>query len=206
MEYNAIKTESVYEEIEKRSKFISYSLIINNVAEAQEKLQKIKNIHHNAKHHVYAYVIEEGLNEKCSDDGEPSGTGGIPIINAIKSFNLRNVMVVIVRYFGGILLGTGGLRRMYSSGAINVLNKSEFVKMSLCKEFYLECSYSEYGQISNIISDFDGKIRKLDYNNKVNLTFFIKDEFKDSIAKKIKNIMRGDCNLKIISESYQKLD
>lgn len=206
MEYSTIKTESVYEEIEKRSKFISYSFIIDNATEAQEKLQKIKNIHHNAKHHVYAYVLEEGLNEKCSDDGEPSGTGGIPIINAIKSFNLRNVMVVVVRYFGGTLLGTGGLRRMYSSGAMNVLNKSEFVKMNLCKELFLECSYSEYGQISNIISDFDGKIRKLDYNDKVNLNFFIKDEFKDSITKKIKNIMRGDCNLKIISESYQKID
>ncbi len=206
MEYNAIKTESVYEEIEKRSKFISYSFVIDNITEAQEKLQKIKNIHHSAKHHVYAYVIEEGLNEKCSDDGEPSGTGGIPIMNAIKSFNLRNVMVVIVRYFGGILLGTGGLRRMYSSGAINVLNKSELVKMNLCKEFSLECSYSDYGQISNIISDFDGKIQKLDYNDKVNLIFFIRDEFKDSIEKKIKNIMRGNCNLKIISESYQRLN
>lgn len=205
MEYNTIKNGSIYEEIEKRSKFISYSFSVNNITDTQEKLQKIKNLHHSAKHHVYAYIIEDGLKEKCSDDGEPSGTGGLPILNTIKNFNLRNVLVIVVRYFGGILLGTGGLRRMYSSGALNVLNKSEFIKMSMCKEFFVECSYSDYGQISNIISEFGGKIRNLDYNDKVGLFFFIKDEFKDSIIKKLKNIMRGDYNLKLISESYQNI-
>ena len=204
MGFNIIKNDVVYEETEKRSKFISYSFKVSSSSEAKEKLGKVKALHHSAKHHVYAYSIFPS-EEKCSDDGEPSGTGGIPILNAIKSLNLKNVMVVVVRYFGGILLGTGGLRRMYSSGACGVLEKSGIIKMQLCSDILVNCSYKQIGQISNVVSEFKGKILDIDYLGSVSIKFYIKKDLTDLIINKLENITCSKDKFKILSESYHEI-
>ena len=204
MNYNVIKSESVYEETEKRSKFISYSFKVETASEAAQKLQKIKLLHHAAKHHVYGYILEE--NEKFSDDGEPCGTGGAPIMTAIKSFNLKNVMVIIVRYFGGVLLGTGGLRRMYSSGAMNVLEKSGVLKMEKCSEGILNCNYNQIGMVSNAIVNFDGKILETNYSGEVSIKFYVKNEFFNALKIKLENILRSSDKVNFICESYRETE
>lgn len=141
MEYKTIKDERIYEESEKRSRFISYSFKISSSDEAYKKLRKVKSIHKNAKHWVYAFILKNGIEEKYCDDGEPSGTGGIPILGVIKSFNLQRVMVIVVRYFGGVLLGTTLLRKKYISGARGVLTESGIKLYTMVSEFSVECNY-----------------------------------------------------------------
>ncbi len=205
MEYITIENESVFEETEKRSRFISYSLSVDSSKEAREKLQKIKSSHKNAKHHVYAYIIKDEVEEKYCDDGEPSGTGGLPIFNVIKGFKLQRVMVVVVRYFGGILLGTAGLRERYSAGAKGVLNKSRTKTLTIVNEFLVECSYSQYSKVLNMISEFKGKVVKLDYIQNVVIRFYIKKEFTKEIFKKLESIMCGSEGITLLPEKYESI-
>ena len=105
-------------EIEK-SKFLGYAIAINNEEDAKNEINKIKKEHPKATHHCYAYVLKD--KQKSNDDGEPAGTAGIPILEIIKQFDLENVLIVVVRYFGGIKLGAGGLVRAYARSAKEVL-------------------------------------------------------------------------------------
>ena len=106
-----------------KSRFIAYKLDLNSLDDVKEFLSALKKDHKKAKHVCYAYVYnKEVISEKCSDDGEPSGTAGYPILNVIKKKNLTNVLVAVVRYFGGIKLGAGGLTRAYTKACAGVLN------------------------------------------------------------------------------------
>ena len=109
-EFKTICEPGQFRETRKRSKFLSFAFPVNSEEEVNFRLKKLKSEFYDAKHIVYAYKLYNPDIQKFSDDGEPSGTGGIPVINAIKSFDLNNILVAVVRYFGGILLGTSGLR------------------------------------------------------------------------------------------------
>ena len=117
MEFKTIKQNSTAEIVEKKSRFIANVFYIENVEQAEEHIKKIKKQYHDAKHNCFAYIVTN-LNgntvQKSSDDGEPSGTAGAPMLKILKGQNLSNILVVVTRYFGGVLLGTGGLVRAYS--------------------------------------------------------------------------------------------
>lgn len=187
--FTTVKSQKYFEETEKRSKFISYSFPINSESEAMGFIKQIKAKHPNAKHYVYAYLIE-GLSEKYSDDGEPTGTGGLPVLNAIKSMNLSNVLVIVVRYFGGILLGTGGLRKMYGSGAVNVLNISEKVNLISCVRMRADIDYHNYNKILSIILKFGAIVVKTDYLNCVTIEFSVKEEIETEVRTRISDILK----------------
>ena len=114
--FQTIEENVTAELVEKKSKFIAHIFYVESKEEAEEIIQSIEKQYHDAKHHCYAYRIftKEGILEKCSDNGEPSGTAGAPMLNILAKNNLVNVLVIVTRYFGGILLGTGGLVRAYS--------------------------------------------------------------------------------------------
>lgn len=184
----------MFEETEKRSRFISYSFKVTKADDVKEKLNSVKSKHWDAKHHVYAYVLNENACVKFSDDGEPGGTAGLPVLNAIQSENLKNTLVIVVRYFGGILLGTSGLRAMYHSGAKNVLELSGKSHFTLCERASLEVSYSKYGSVLNTIEHFGAKVLKTDFENSVRIeTAVPKSDFK-SFKDKIMQI--PECSIK----------
>ena len=205
MSYKTIKNECIYEETEKRSRFISHSFKVMTSQEAQEKLQKIKSIHKTAKHWVYAYVIYSGQEEKYCDDGEPPGTSGLPLMGAIKSLELQKVMIVTVRYFGGILLGTSGLRKMYGSGAAQVLKESGVVTMRKVNEIEITCSYNQYGKLTNIISEFGGKIEKTTYLGEVSFKCTVPSELLETVIAKVKDITRSESKIKILSDTFASI-
>ncbi len=205
MEYRTIYQECVYEEVEKRSKFISYSFKVETDSEIQKKLNNIKEFHHSAKHHVYAYRLNDKFAERYSDDGEPSGTAGLPIMEVIKGFELKNILIVIVRYFGGILLGTGGLRRMYVSGAKNVIELSGTVKMSKCNQILVECEYKYYNQLNSIIFHFKGRIEKIDYESKIKILFYVPWHLTNQVIEKINNLLKTSQSTNLIGESYYNI-
>lgn len=136
--------QSVSAEItEKKSKFISEIFYVESVQEADEKIEEINKKYHDAKHHCFAYRIlgENGIIERLSDDGEPSGTAGLPILQLISKKELVNVLVVVTRYFGGILLGTGGLVRAYSKATDDALNKVETIILKKGEKIKVYVSY-----------------------------------------------------------------
>ena len=144
-EFNTIaeKNEITAEVVEKKSKFIASIFYINSVAEAEEQIKKVKKKYYDAKHNCIAYrVIEEDkVVERSSDDGEPSGTAGAPMLSILQKNNLCNILVVVTRYFGGILLGTGGLVSCYSKSTLDAIDKAQKVVKCIGQEAEVELDY-----------------------------------------------------------------
>ena len=138
--FQSIENESIAEIIVKKSKFIATLYEANSKDEAEKILQNVRKKYFDAKHHCYAYIIEKI--EKCSDDGEPSGTAGAPLLALLKSANLTNVIIIVTRYFGGILLGTGGLVRAYTESAKNAIENAKIVYKDYGIQFEIEISYN----------------------------------------------------------------
>ena len=130
---------------EKKSKFIANIFYITSEEEAEEKIRQIKRKHNTARHHCYAYRIirKNEIINKSSDDGEPSGTAGMPMLNILEKNNFINILVVVTRYFGGILLGTGGLVKAYSEATQKVIEKSEIVIEEEGIELEIELNYKD---------------------------------------------------------------
>ena len=145
MDFITIKSDISSEIVEKKSKFIANLIKVENREEAEEKIKEIKKKYYDARHNCVAYRIVEkdSLIEKASDDGEPSGTAGGPMLNILRNQNLANILVVVTRYFGGILLGTGGLVRAYSDATIKAINSADKVKKVMGIEFQISMEYSQ---------------------------------------------------------------
>ena len=180
--FKSINSESVAEIIEKKSKFIATLCEANSKDEAEKILQNVRKKYFDAKHHCYAYIIEKI--EKCSDDGEPSGTAGAPLLALLKSANLKNVIIIVTRYFGGILLGTGGLVRAYTESAKNAIENAKIVYKDYGIQFEIEISYNNLKEIQFICKNLDISIIKIEYQENVKLllesTFEAKKELEKS--------------------------
>lgn len=203
--YKTVTKSGFFTETEKRSKFISFAFFVENEEEVQNYLKEIKTKYYDAKHHVYAYKLEKNNSEKFSDDGEPSGTAGMPLLGVINSYELSNVLIVVVRYFGGILLGTSGLRKMYISGGCGAIESAKIEKRILCNNIEIKMNYSEYSKILNAVKKCGGVITNTDYEDDIKLIFYIEKNKTEEILKKISDIKNGENDFKIISESFMPL-
>lgn len=145
-EFITIKDNVQAEILEKKSKFIATFWHVESADEAEKLIKETRKKYYDARHNCFAYRImeENNLKEKFSDDGEPSGTAGAPMLNILQKNNLANVLVIVTRYFGGILLGTGGLLRAYSDSLISAINNAILVKMCLGSELQATLDYSEF--------------------------------------------------------------
>ncbi len=180
--FQSIENESIAEIIVKKSKFIATLYEATSKDEAEKILQNVRKKYFDAKHHCYAYIIEKI--EKCSDDGEPSGTAGAPLLALLKSANLTNVIIIVTRYFGGILLGTGGLVRAYTESAKNAIENAKIVYKDYGIQFEIEISYNNLKEIQFICKNLDISIIKIEYQENVKLllesTFEAKKELEKS--------------------------
>lgn len=166
--FKTIEEKSVAELIEKKSKFIATILPVANKAEAEEKLKETKNYYKDARHNCFAYIVEKL--ERCSDDGEPSGTAGLPILEILRGKELNNVLVVVTRYFGGILLGTGGLVRAYSDVTKKAIESAKIVTKEYGIRYKVEVSYGELKNIQYLCKKLDINIIKMEYDVNIILT------------------------------------
>ncbi len=172
-EYKTVLKEASAELVEKRSRFIATVKPVRTEQEALETLETIKKEYWDARHNVYAYVIEENNIQRYSDDGEPAGTAGLPVLEMIKKEGLGNLIVVVTRYFGGILLGTGGLVRAYSQSAKMGIEAAEPVKMVLCRDVKVFCDYSLLGKVQSEILGRNFKILDTEYGEGVTVNCFV---------------------------------
>lgn len=145
--FYTIKGECSAEITEKKSKFICNVFYVESVQEAEDKLNIIRKKYHDARHNCYVYKVVEEDAFKASDDGEPSGTAGVPMLNIVNGRNLSNILVVVTRYFGGILLGTGGLVRAYSLATTTALDDSNIIKQEMGLEASFNVEYKELEEV-----------------------------------------------------------
>ncbi len=201
-DYKTVKIESSDEFTEKRSRFIGYVKPVKTEAEATEFINSIRSKHWDARHNVYAYSLREGNIKRYSDDGEPSGTAGMPVLDVITKNEVYDVCVVVTRYFGGVLLGTGGLVRAYSQGSKIALEAGQVVLMQNCLVCLLTCSYNQYGKISSLIPDNGGVIDDSVFETDVKLKFHIKPDGLPALNKKLADLTSGEVQAISDSEQY----
>ena len=163
--FKTISNDSEAEIIEKKSKFIANIFYVETREEAEEKIKEIKKKYFDARHNCFAYSIftKDRIIERFSDDGEPSGTAGAPMLNILSSQNLRNVVVIVTRYFGGILLGTGGLVRAYTGAVQEALKNVEIIEKYLGLEVKIEVNYPNLEKLKYYLKQNEIKILSSEY-------------------------------------------
>ena len=181
----SIQKEITNEIIINKSKFITILTNINDIDKIKEELENIKKTYKDATHYCFAYIINN--HEKYSDNGEPSGTAGMPILNVLKQNNLTNILCIVIRYFGGIKLGAGGLIRAYSTSASEALNKANIVNLVKGYKIIIEFSYDNIKQIDYLLKNI--QIKK-DYSNNITYTFKIKEEKLNKIENELSKLSK----------------
>ncbi len=190
-----IKQQIQTELVEKRSKFIANLYYVETKEEAEEKIKELKKKYFDARHNCSSYrVMEDGnIIDKASDDGEPSGTAGGPMLNILQKNNLCNVLVVVTRYFGGILLGTGGLVRAYSDVTLMAIEQSEKVEVYLGKEYEIRVEYSNLENLKYYCRKNNINITKIEYSNQIMCNLEMENQkiskFLEDIEKRTVNIL-----------------
>lgn len=171
-EYKTIEKESTGLFKDKGSKFLSYAFPVQTEDEVKELLQNLKKEHHNARHHCYAWRIgTEEIQSRANDDGEPSSTAGKPILGQLQSFEVTNILLVVVRYFGGTLLGTSGLINAYKNASTDALNNAEIVSKLVETEFELSFSYPLMNPVMQVIKQESFDIVSTDFRESCKLRF-----------------------------------
>lgn len=209
--FKTIKENTYVEIVEKKSKFIANLFYIENQEEAEEKIKEIKKKYYNARHNCIAYRIMEkdSVIEKFSDDGEPSGTAGAPMLDILKKQNLCNILIIVTRYFGGILLGTGGLVRAYSQATIKAIEKGEIIIKCKGYEMQIQLEYQNLEQFKYYCKNNNIKITSIEYLDvvicRIELEHDVKEILLKDIAQKKINLIDEKvlCN-KYIDKSVEK--
>ncbi len=176
---------------EKKSLFIGYSAIVKNEDEAQKIIKERKKMFSDATHNVYAYVIGDGTVFRYSDDGEPQGTSGMPTLNAIRKSGITDVCVVITRYFGGILLGAGGLVRAYSTAASMALEAGGIAIFEEYEEYRAVCHYQDYTKLQNLLLYHNVITDDTDFASEVTVSFAVSSERAENLKININEAFAG---------------
>ena len=201
--YRTIKEGSVGELEEKKSRFIASLVPVTDEEQATAHINKIRSENRKARHNVYAYILREGNISRYSDDGEPQGTGGIPVLETIKGAGLTDVCVVVTRYFGGILLGTGGLARAYSGACKAALENAKVMEICRCSRFDFDCSYDLYGRIGALLPEFGAKVLREDFSDAVSMSVIVKSELAAAFAEKLTNASNGRLAIGETADLYE---
>lgn len=202
MNYTTIKAPVKASFIEKRSEFIGYLCPVSTNDEAVNFINTIKAEHRKAKHNVYAYILRDNNITRYSDDGEPQGTAGMPVLDVLQKHQLTDICCVVTRYFGGILLGGGGLVRAYSHCASLAVKEADILNMNYCITVIITIDYDLYGKINYVLPEFETKQLNSDFGDNVKLTVNIKSELYDSFCKKLIDITCGKISIKKINQLF----
>lgn len=194
--FKSIKNNSSAEIVEKKSKFIANVYYIETIDEAEEIIKQVNKKYFDARHNCYAFSVytKNGIINKFSDDGEPSGTAGAPMLNILTSQNLSNVLIIVTRYFGGILLGTGGLVKAYTNASIKALEKTEIIQKDLGLEEEISVSYADLEKLKYYLKNNNINILDISYNENVEIKIEITEKKLEYILEQKENL-----NFKILS-------
>jgi len=172
--YKEVKnhTTGIYKE--KGSKFIAYSYPIYSEQQVKERLEEVKKIERSARHHCYAYIINPDKSlQRANDDGEPSSTAGKPILGQILSNDLTNILIIVVRYFGGVKLGVPGLIRSYKTAASDAISKSTIITKTIKEHYQVDFKYPQMNDVMRIVKEYDLEVVNTDFGIDCNLIFAV---------------------------------
>ncbi|MEJ5262664.1 MAG: YigZ family protein [Ignavibacterium sp.] len=186
--------EKIYKE--KSSEFIAQIYPVESIRQSDEILENVRKKYFDATHHCYGLKLISG-ETKSSDDGEPKGSAGLRILNAIDHFDLLNVMIVVVRYFGGTKLGIGPLGKAYYQSAFDVIKNSEIVQMKLYQQIFVQIEFNYISQFHRIINNFEGIIDKYEYGETAKFSLFINPDKRESLLNDLINATNGSMKYQI---------
>lgn len=202
MNYFTISKPASDSFIEKKSEFIGYIAPVKTNDEAVAFINEIKAMHRKARHNVYAYILREDNISRYSDDGEPQGTAGVPVLEVLQKRGLTDVCVVVTRYFGGILLGGGGLLRAYSHAASIACDAAQIMDMRLCHRLTIKTDYNLYGKINYILPNFDVITVNSDFADAVTLEILVMSEKLDALRKELTEVTNNSAEVTDLGELY----
>lgn len=189
--YITIEGTATAEIEEKKSRFISNICHVETPEEAAAFLESIRTLHRDARHNVHAYVLLANNAERCSDDGEPQKTSGLPTLQVIKHAGLKDVIIVTTRYFGGTLLGTGGLVRAYTDAANAAVAAANKVTIQPCVDISLTVPYHLYDKVNYLIGLAPTKILSTDFTSVVSLTIRMVDGTQADLLQTLTGALQG---------------
>ena len=202
MDYITIGAPAQTSFIEKKSEFIGYLSPVCTNDEAVDFINHIKSEHRKAKHHVYAYILRDSNITRYSDDGEPQGTAGVPVLEVLRKRELTDVCCVVVRYFGGILLGGGGLVRAYSHSASLTCDSAQMQYMCESTPLALRMYYTLYGKVTYCMPKYGVLELNSDFNTDVLLELLVRNEVLDPLRDELTELSGGKIQMQCGTPSY----
>lgn len=202
MEYKTIARRCEARFIEKKSEFIGYLCPVQTEEQAVAFIEEIRAMHRKATHNCYAYILRENNAARHSDDGEPGGTAGVPIYEVLRKEGLTDVCCVITRYFGGVLLGAGGLVRAYTKGAKDAVDAAQIKCMAEAVKLAVTVDYGLYGRLAQVFADFDARVEDERFADNVRIVLHIRAENSQKLADKLVDV----CNGAVSVEEIEKLN
>ena len=202
MEYKTIARRCEARFIEKKSEFIGYLCPVQTEEQAGAFIEEIRAMHRKATHNCYAYILRENNAARHSDDGEPGGTAGVPIYEVLRKEGLTDVCCVVTRYFGGVLLGAGGLVRAYTKGAKDAVDAAQIKCMAEAVKLAVTVDYGLYGRLAQVFADFDARVEDERFADNVRIVLHIRAENSQKLTDKLVDV----CNGAVSVEEIEKLN
>ncbi len=200
MEYKTIARRCEARFIEKKSEFIGYLCPVQTEEQAVAFIEEIRAMHRKATHNCYAYILRENNAARHSDDGEPGGTAGVPIYEVLRKEGLTDVCCVVTRYFGGVLLGAGGLVRAYTKGAKDAVDAAQIKCMAEAVKLAVTVDYGLYGRLAQVFADFDARVEDERFADNVRIVLHIRAENSQKLTDKLVDVCNGAVSVKEIEK------
>ena len=200
--YITISKRSIFEYEDRKSRFIGEAMPVESEAEALAFIDDVRRRFPDATHHVYAYVIKENSIMRFTDDREPQGTAGMPVLDIIRKNGCTNVAIVVTRYFGGTLLGTGGLVHAYSAAALGALRAAEIITYDIYREYSLECTYSDYQKLGTVFAGFSFRQDDAIYADNITIIGRVEKKDADDFEQKLVQVTSGRIKIEKLGEKF----
>lgn len=200
--YTTIKQQASFEYEDRKSVFIGQACPVSTEKEALSFLESVKKSYPDARHHVYAYVLRENSTMRFSDDREPQGTAGMPVLDVIRKNGCTDTVIVVTRYFGGTLLGTGGLVKAYTESALGALKAGEIIRYDVYSTYAISVNYSDYGKISTSLAETGFRTEDTEYREGVEITGSVIKSNEELLLKRLADATAGRATVTKIDEKF----
>ena len=200
--YTTVHHHATFEYEDRKSIFIGEAMPVSTEEEALSFIESVKKEYPDARHHVYAYVLRDNSIMRFTDDGEPQGTAGMPVLDVIRKNGLTDIAVIVTRYFGGTLLGTGGLVRAYTASALGAVKEAQIITYDIYSTVSIEASYSDYQKFIPIFTDTGFRNEGIRYTDKVIISGSVRKINLDILLDKLIQATSGRVKTEIIDEKF----